>query len=132
MRSSKPPAELEAQILAELAEIEQKIGDLVTERTALQRMLTRVRQKNLGNKDVTRRNSYDRILVEDQILDALKDAAGSPLTVRELYARAKATIYQLKDSTFRSHLHRMKQRGLVKPSNIRGRWLIAPPTEIGL
>jgi DNA-binding transcriptional ArsR family regulator len=112
---------LEQKLVAELADIERKIGDLQQERAAVQRMLLRARQENLLNKDVTRKNSFNRILVEEKILEILREKNRFVRT-SEIFKACQTVIYSLKDQTFRSYLHRLKERGLIEPSIGRGFW----------
>jgi len=117
----KPPLSLEQRILSELAEIGAKIQRLTADRAALEDFLGRVRRDNLGSKDVTRKNSYTRIVVENRILEAL-DHEKRPASARLLFTTAQLVAYGLKPQTFRSYLHRLKERGLIAPSARRGYW----------
>ena len=122
---------LEAQILAELASIERRITNLTGEREALRRMLTRVRQQRFGNLAVTRRNSHARILIENEVLDALREANDHSLATHQLLRAATGVNPELKKTTFRSHLHRMKKRGLIRPRpGQRGVWTLPPTLRV--
>jgi DNA-binding transcriptional ArsR family regulator len=121
MSESPERATLEQQLVAELADIERKIGELEQERSAVQRMLLRARQENLLNRDVTRKNSFNRILVENKILETL-EKSNKFVRTSELYSEAQRVVYSLKDQTFRSYLHRLKERGLIEASLNRGFW----------
>jgi hypothetical protein len=115
--------ELEAQLLAELGEIERRIANLSAERDSLQRVLLRVHNQKLGGQKGARRNSYDRLLIENRILEAFRAAKGNPLSTRQLFREARAASPMLKDVTFRSHLHRLKERAFVVPQESRrGYW----------
>lgn len=119
---------IEGPLLAQLADIERRIADLEGERAALQRLITKVRQQKLIMQDVTRKNSFDRILVENKILEILGQTE-KYVSARSLYKEARLVNFNLKDTTFRSYMHRLKERGLVEASaNIRGYWkLIRKP-----
>lgn len=117
---------VERRFLKEIAEIDARIAELQSNRRALERLLLKVRRENpaaLG--EVTRRNSMGRVLLEHAILEALR-AASRPLTNKALFAAARAVDYDLKEVTFRSYLHRMKGRGLIKnPRDQSGTWQIS-------
>ena len=115
---------LEDALVGELADLERQIGELQLQRAALQQVLLRVRRENASLRDVTRKNSLDRILIENRILEALK-AAANPIPVRQLYVAARGVNPHLRSSTFRSHLHRLKQKGSIVSSRTRGHWMIA-------
>ncbi len=100
------------ELLAQLGNIERQISELEGERKAVQRLLTKLRQQNLENHDVTRRDSFDRLLVEKQILDTLRGRSRETSTA-DLFRQARSVNYGLKDATFRSHLHRMKKKGTI-------------------
>ncbi|MFN3077300.1 MAG: winged-helix domain-containing protein [Alphaproteobacteria bacterium] len=113
----------EGHLLAELAEVEKRIVELTVERDALRRIITRVRQQNVELKDVTRKNSLSRVLIENRIMQALQEA-GKPVRATELLSILRQTSYNLKESTFRSYLHRMKEKGVIKMHD-RGVWRLA-------
>lgn len=115
---------MEARILSELAEAESKIRELTLYRDALQRFLAEVRKDGMATREVTRKNSYSRIAVENKIISELKEV-GKPMSARLLLIAARQIHYGLKAATFRSYMHRMKERGLV--SNVatrRGHWTL--------
>src|SRR5262249_31424364 len=117
---------LERRLLAELAEIDRKIGELTVERDSIRRILFRVKSGRSMKVDVTRKNSYNRIIVEFTIIEALKSSE-RPLSVRRLLFDAKSVVYGLKDGTFRSYLTRMKARGLIV--SLPGSNWSLPPTN---
>lgn len=120
---------LEPFILSQLEEIEHKMAELRDEKAALQRLLTKARQRDFAIKDVTRKNSLGRIVVENKILEILRDARGA-ISARELYDAAVSVSFDLKDNTFRSYLHRLKARGLIAPSaSQRGYWQAVSQTS---
>jgi hypothetical protein len=126
--TEKPAAE--SSLLTELADVERRIADLERERAALQRLITKVRQQNLTAQDVTRRNSFDRILAESKILELLGKTE-KYVRVAELYREARLVNYNLKDTTFRSYMHRLREKGLIEPSSTtRGFWrLVRKPAS---
>jgi DNA-binding transcriptional ArsR family regulator len=114
----------ESGLVRQLADIERKITELSGERDALKRLIVRVRRQNMLQRDVTRKNSLDRILIENRILEVLREAGDEAVYARELFAQARNIHYQLKETTFRSHLHRLKSKGLIMPHPFRGRWML--------
>jgi hypothetical protein len=116
---------LERRLLAEMGDLERKIRELVVERDSIRRLLQRVRSETLINVDVTRKNSFNRILVEHTIIEAIKLSLPKPLSTNKLAGEAKAAVYGLKDSTLRSYLFRMKERGLIVNKGV-GFWTLPP------
>lgn len=115
---------VELRLLREVADIMQRISALQNEREALERVLVRVRARKIQKTDVTRKNSFKRIVVEDRVLEELAEAT-RPLSTDTLYRAAKEVVYGLKENTFRSCVHRMKDRGQIT-SPARGTWVMAP------
>jgi len=125
LRNQETVAELEKQILLEIAERERKIRELQAEKNTFERMLLKARQQNalIKRVDVSRKNSVSRILIENSILESLKETSRVRKT-RALYQDACLIVGTLKEGTFRTILHRMKNRGLIS-SISDGRWQIA-------
>ncbi len=85
-------------------------------------MLLKARQQSelIKRTDVTRKNSVTRILVENSVIEALKET-GRIRGTRALYRDACLIVGNLKESTFRTTLHRMKNRGVIS-SVSDGKW----------
>jgi hypothetical protein len=115
MQENQDTSSVERRLIAELTDLERKIGEMVRERESIQRILLRLRAQNavIRRTDVTRKNSGERILIETSILETIQNAKKAVPTHR-LYSTAQSIVYHLKENTFRSHLHRMKKRGLIK------------------
>lgn len=116
---------LERQLTAEIAAKDRAIGLLEQEREALRRVLYAARKRELGAQEVTRSNSLSRVMAEGAILDRLRQSRPAPVSVTQLQIVAGGAVYGLSESTFRSHLHRLKARGLIE-SPRRGWWRIKP------
>jgi uncharacterized protein YjhX (UPF0386 family) len=88
-------------------------------------MLLRSREQDetIKRTDVTRKNSLGRVLAEGAILQALQNSRNRVRT-KSLYKAAGFAVPDLRESTFRSHLHRMKARKLIE-SISQGMWQIA-------
>ena len=120
---------LEQRLLLELSEIERQIKDLEGERQALRRLLMRAQRDDLLTHQVMRKNSVGRVLIETKVLNTLR-AAKAPVEASKLYRAVQTIDGNLKKNTFRSHLHRMKERGaIVNPIGLRGVWKLAPDAE---
>jgi hypothetical protein len=128
-----PHQSLEARLLYEIKEVKRRIEESQVELRTLERLLVRVRGQNLGNQDVTRKNSINRLLVEKAILDNLALRISRQVPLSRLLEAARSIIPDLKESTFRSHLNRLKLRGMIS-SPKHGKWQIviskAPVTEL--
>ncbi|NGM24300.1 hypothetical protein G3576_30200 [Roseomonas stagni] len=113
---------LEEEIAARIAEVERRIYELTQERETLGRLLLKARQSRPGVRDVTRRNSVSRILIEQQIVALLKNRQ-KPASVAQLFKAARSADPNLKEGTFRSYLHRLFEKGLVQKAGRRGYWI---------
>lgn len=118
----------EKRLTRELEDIEARIMELEEERRALSRQLAKARAEREGLKFTTRKNSANRVLAENAVLQALRDTT-KPLSTQELYRQARLTNYDLKEATFRSYLHRMKKRGDIRTAGHVGRWQIDNQTK---
>lgn len=125
MRSSRndedDSRQLERKILVEIDDIDRRFEALRQERTALQRLLVSVRAKTVGMPDVTRKNSVNRIVIEEKILSVLRNSERSEPT-KKLFREVLNTHPSVKAATFRSYLHRLQSRGLIEPALARGFW----------
>ncbi|MGN6210510.1 hypothetical protein [Asticcacaulis sp.] len=111
----------EQSILQQIQAIDLHISELNSERRALERLLLKVRRTDLTVKDVSRKNSVDRIIIENSILERLKSSK-NPVSARNLLKAAKKVSPELKDGTFRSYLTRMADRELITRSLTHGYW----------
>lgn len=112
------------RLMREIEEIDTRISELSQEKSALQRQLTKAHWEASALKDVSRKNSGTRIMVEQRILDALRDAQ-KPLNSDALFSAAKRANFDLKPTTFRTYLLRLKEKGNIKPAGRRGLWALA-------
>jgi hypothetical protein len=111
---------LEAHLLAEVSDVEQQIAKLQAQRDTLRDLLFKARRENATLRDVTRKNSFDRILIESRVMNLLL-AASKPVPTQRLYWAATEINPRLRNNTFRSHLHRLKSKGLIE-SKAHGEW----------
>ena len=111
----------ERRLQREIEEIELKLKELTAERNALRRQLMKARWENHTLRDVSRKNSASRVMVEQRVLAALEQAT-KPMTSSQLFELARLADFELKENTFRTQLHRMKTKGLIENVG-RGRWL---------
>ena len=105
---------LESRLLYELSTINRQIEELQAEKHGLERLIVRIRREDVANREVGRRNSARRILVEKAVIDRLIEAKGKTVSSGELYRAASEIEFNLKESTFRSHLHRMRMKGMIQ------------------
>src|SRR5947209_8511156 len=112
---------LENHLLAQITSIEQEMSKLATERDTLRDILLKVRRENSTLHDVTKKNSFDRILIESRIMNLLK-AASKPVPTSRLWWAAQEINPRLRNTTFRSYLHRLKSKQLIE-SETHGFWL---------
>lgn len=107
-------------------EVDTRIKELQDEKNALLRQLQAARWESDNLKDVNRKNSGTRVMVERRVLDALQ-VAKKPVSSDVLYREALKANFELKNATFRTHLHRMKAKGLLLSAGW-GLWKL-PPVE---
>lgn len=109
----------EARLQRDVREIEIEIKMLSEAKQVIQRLLMEARSRDGFRTPVKRRNSTDRIMIETAIRRALYGKAS--VKSRDIYEEVKKVSHDLKHSTFRSHLHRMKEKGLILQHG-RGAW----------
>jgi rhodanese-related sulfurtransferase len=119
---------LETHLLAQLTDAERELAKIERHRDTLRDLLLKVRRENAQLRDVTRKNSYDRILIEGRVVNLLKGSK-RPLPTSRLYWAAKEISPHLPNSTFRSHLHRLKSKGIID-SETHGYWTVAKPAAV--
>lgn len=110
----------ERRLQAEIEAIEAQIHALRADQAALRRQLVKARWQNSTMKDVSRKNSANRIMIEQRVLSDLANA-GKPQASQKLYKSALSVNFELKETTFRTYLHRMKQKGLIEAPS-RSMW----------
>lgn len=114
----------ERRVSQELEEIERQIKELEDEKRALQRQLAKARSERTGLQAVTRKNSLNRVVAENSVIEFLRRNGNKPLSMKQLYKNALLTNYDLKENTFRTYLHRMKEKEIIKPARITGHWIL--------
>ena len=130
MSDETKKSRLEAQILREIEEITHKIQSLEDELKSLRRLLATARSKDKVARSVKRKNSLDRAVVEASIHEALSE--GRPLKSSELQKRVASVVFSMNENTFRSYLHRMKEKGLIENYNERrGVWSLPNSGPVG-
>ena len=118
----------EESLIRALEAIELQMKELEAERSALRRQLAKARMENNNLRDVNRRNSASRVMIERRVLEALTDSV-KPLSTRKLYSFGQLANFDLKEGTFRTCLHRMKIKGLIE-SAAWGFWQL-PKAKLG-
>ncbi|MFA8387621.1 MAG: hypothetical protein ACEPO2_18540 [Pelagibaca sp.] len=112
---------LEEALIIELTEVLERSKELEAEAAALRRQIAKAAAKRQGLEFATRKNSINRVLAENSVLEALR-ASEKPLKTHDLYKAARQTNSFLKENTFRTYLHRMKKRGVIKTARRVGEW----------
>jgi hypothetical protein len=125
----------ELRLQKEIEEIEAQIKNLSLEKKALERQILKVRQVGLSGKEINRKNSVKRVMIERKVIDALRNSHRA-LSSTSLYKEAQLIDFELKNTTFRTHLHRMKARNLIQLDGKSGMWVLSkapqPAVEIVL
>lgn len=110
----------EKRLTREIEEIEARMKSLSEEKSALQRQLAKARADRTGIQSVTRKNSLNRVLAENSVIEYLKQKGTA--STAQLYRNAQLTNFDLKETTFRTYLHRMKRKDMIKTARTVGRW----------
>lgn len=118
---------LEGHLLGQITSIEQELARLTLQRDTLRDLLVKVRRENVSLRDVTRKNSIDRVLIENRIMNILR-AASKPVKSQRLWWAAQEISPRLRSTTFRSYLHRLKSKGLIQ-SETHGLWTVTKPAR---
>jgi DNA-binding transcriptional ArsR family regulator len=124
----EPTSYYERRLMREIELLEARIGELREEQKALKRQLIKARWENHALRDVSRINSANRVMVEDRILGELRDAE-RPIANAKLFASARNAIFDLKQTTFRTYISRLKYKGLIE-SPQRGFWCLVKSEKL--
>jgi hypothetical protein len=116
-------AYFERRLILEIEELNERIRDLENQRYALQIQLQKAKATKLDSKEVTRKNSMNRTLIESKTIEVLRTST-KPLPTDRLFRECRLVDYKLRENTFRTHLHRMKLKGLIESVG-RGVWSLA-------
>lgn len=118
--SEEPQNYYERRLMREVEEIDLRIKELTEEKNALKRQLIKARWESSSLKDVNRKNSANRVMIESRVLDALKESPKA-LATYALYKEARKANFELKENTFRTYLYRMKEKNIIASVG-RGLW----------
>lgn len=111
----------EDQIHSAIEKINDAVRELLRDKAALERQLILARREDTSIRDVSRKNSVNRIMIEKRIISALERKPNR--STHTLYKEAKEVSFDLRENTFRTQLHRMKNKGLIQTAG-RGKWLL--------
>ena len=122
-------SELATQTLAEIAEIDRRIASLVELRDGLKRVFVNASQGEFAEAPHPQMSDSRRTMIEHVIVGMLAKADGYCLKTKELFEGARTISAHLKYVTFRSYLHRLKQRGVISSETAEyGSWKLAEYT----
>jgi hypothetical protein len=119
------------RIMSEIALLERESARKQSELAKLQhdiarlrQQLQRVRRTGVAHAAPERLSSIQRLTVEAAILDRLRKSVPPETDAGQLWPIVQA-LGVTAHSTFRSHLRRMQEKGLILAVS-RGRWSLAP------
>jgi hypothetical protein len=118
---------LEERLISEIARKEREIALLQQERDALNRLLLQAKKSEVAGREAVRSSSVKRVMAEDAIIRRLRANAPSDISIEHLELVVRA-IGINSPATLRSHLHRLKERGIIE-SVTRGRWRLVKEQE---
>ncbi len=110
----------EDYIYSAIEKINNEIKELNRDKVALERQLIIARRDNTDIRDVSRKNSINRIMIEKRVLSALE--VRTSISTNTLYKQAKEVSFYLNENTFRAQLHRMKNKGIIENADHNGKW----------
>jgi len=102
---------LERAVLKEINEIDKKISALQEEKRILNRTLFRSKVSKVS-ASIPRKNSIERVYIEGKILELLKSSKGG-IGWGGIYKEMLWEKADLKETTLRTYLFRLKERGLI-------------------
>ena len=112
------------RLLAAIAQKRRQLNQITREIRSLERQLASVRSFRLDRTPVPRSSSVIRLLVEHVVLDRLRSNVPPETSSDQLWPLAQTQGVRSR-STFRSHLRRMSERGLIVSLG-NARWALAP------
>ena len=115
------PSTLEKEILSHIDSIDREINKLRSEKIKAERMLFRARRDRQGIRDVNRKNSINRVIVETRIVKVL-ELSKTHMAIKQIYKDVLNIDSSMKKTTFRSHMHRLACKGVIVNSGTRGYW----------
>jgi hypothetical protein len=118
------PASAERRLITAIAQKRRDMARLLSEISRLERQLAALRRVGAERAAIPRSSSVTRLLVEHVVLDRLR-ANVPPETSADLLWPLAEAVGVSSRSTFRSQLHRMKERGLIVSLG-PARWALAP------
>jgi hypothetical protein len=118
----------EQRLVADIRRKRSQLKRLQREIINLEIQLGRVRRTRVGGDILDRSTSVQRMTVESAVMRRLAQSVPPETSADQLWPLAQA-LGVTSRSTFRSHLRRMKEKGLlVSPSP--GRWRLAPGVTV--
>ena len=105
----------------EIRALDQKIITLEQERDVLRRQLAKAKAEDISVEIGVRRNSFSRVIAWDLIVKTLQASQG-PVSSGYLFEVVRSINQSLNHSTFRTYLNRMKEKGIIRKSSVRGSW----------
>jgi hypothetical protein len=124
--------DLATRTLAEIAEIDRRIASLIELRDGLKRVFVNASKRDFTEASLAQMSDPRRAMIEHLIVRMLAKADGCCLKTKELFEGAQTISGRLKYVTFRSYLHRLKQRGVISSENAEhGSWRLAESTPGG-
>lgn len=120
---------LQRSLVRRLGEVQEAIAKLTAEKAALERLITHEAVGSPSSTAGARRNSTERLLVEQRVVELLRRAR-TPIYGRFLLKEIRSLLPGMKAATFRSHMHRMKAKGIVAPGGRDGFWVLGPEVKV--
>lgn len=115
MSATRPNQSVEARLLSKLGRVEVRLRELQAEKAALQRLIMEFRREDPQKREVGRRRSIKKAVMEERILEMLR-VAPRPMSSGLIHERLLAAGHDVNPSTLRSYVRRLAERGLIEKS----------------
>lgn len=127
LMTDQPTNAYERRLMREIEALEQRVADIRAEQEALRRQLINARWESHALRDVNRKNSAVRVMVEERILGLLRES-DKPVSNNRLLKAARLAKFDLKPNTFRTYIVRMREKGMIE-SPRRGYWRLSSSND---
>lgn len=117
MNAARPLPTVESRLMAQLRRVEKRLAELEAERSALQRLIVEFRKEDPQKREVGRRKSIKKAVMEERILEMLR-ANSRPMSSGLIQQRLLSAGHEINPNTLRSHIRRLAERGIIEKSTI--------------
>lgn len=107
------------QLATRLKRLRRRVTEAMAEIAMVERLIADVENKSVNPSQSLRKNGVARLTVQSAVRLILKKQS-APMRARDILDALRKTGMSLKSSTFRSHLKRMVDAGIISTGGARG------------